>query len=136
RRQLFGWLKYAAVLWDAGMITLLCAVGGGPRTPLVLLYFPLIATAPLRLSLKLVYVATAAAMAGYLFLLGYYAWYLVGFQKYYATPELRIPRSDEAIFLLSLLLCGLLAGQCVRQMRRIASPQVVAVAETRTEIAG
>src|SRR5437773_9660888 len=53
-------LKYVAVAWDEVMITLLCAIAGGPRTPLVLLYFPLVAMAPLRLSLRLVYVTTAA----------------------------------------------------------------------------
>jgi TRAP-type C4-dicarboxylate transport system permease small subunit len=101
----------------------LYAVGGCARTPLVLLYFGLIASAPLRLSLRLVYTATAAAMLGYLFLLGYYAWHLVGFHKYYATPELRIPRSEEAIYLLAMLVCGLFAGQVVRQVRRmIVSP--------------
>jgi hypothetical protein len=113
------WLKYTTTLWDAAMITALCAVAGGPGSPLVLLYFPLIATAPLRPSLRLVYVATLAAMLGYLFLLGHYAWYRVGFEKYYATPELRIPRRQEAIMMLALVVCGLLAGQVVRQMRRL-----------------
>jgi hypothetical protein len=120
-------LKYVAVAWDAVVITLLCAIAGGPRTPLVLLYFPLVATAPLRLSLRLVYVATAAAMLGYLCVLGHYAWYVVGFRKYYATPELRIPRAHEAIMLLSLLVCGLLAGQMVRQARRLATGYPVSV---------
>jgi hypothetical protein len=123
RRFWADWIKYAAVLWDAMMITTLCAVAGGVHTPLLLLYFGLIASAPLRLSLRLVYAATAASMLGYLFLLGYYAWHLVGFHKYYATPELRIPRSEEAIYLLAMLVCGLFAGQVVRKVRRmIVSP--------------
>jgi hypothetical protein len=104
-----------------------CAVAGAPRTPLVLLYFPVIASAPLRLSLPVVYAATAGAIAGYLFSLGYYAWYLVGFDRYYATPELRIPRSEEAIVVLSLLVTGLFAGQAVRQAVRIATGPRVTV---------
>ena len=65
RRFYAPWIKYAAVLWDAMMITSLCAIAGGVRTPLVLLYFGLIASAPLRLSLRLVYAATAASMLGW-----------------------------------------------------------------------
>ena len=119
RRRYEPWVKYLAVAGDALMITGLCVIAGGPKTPLVVLYFALIATAPLRLSLKLVCFATACAMAGYLVVLGYYAWYVVGFERYYATPELRIPRSHEVILLLAMLACGLMAGQMVRQVRRM-----------------
>jgi hypothetical protein len=122
------WLKYATTIWDAVLITALCAVAGGPKSPLVLLFFPLIATAPLRPSLRLVYAATLAAMLGYLFLLGHYVWYRIGFEKYYATPELRIPRRQEAIMLLALLVCGLLAGQVVRQMQRLVARDVMVAA--------
>ena len=119
RRHVPPWLKYLAALLDVFLVTLLCVAAGGPKSPLVLLYFPVIASAPLRLSLKLVYTTTAATMLSYLFLLGYYAWYVVGWEKYYATPELRIPRATEAIMLLTLLTTGLFAGQIVRQMRRV-----------------
>jgi hypothetical protein len=86
----------------------------------VILYFLVIAAAPLRLSLRLVYVATGLAVAGYLFLLGHYVFYQVGYERYYSHPELRIPRTQEAIFLLGLLTSGVLAGQVVRQARRLA----------------
>jgi hypothetical protein len=130
RRRMDPWLKYAATGFDAAMITGLCALAGGPKTPLVLLYFPLIAAAPMRLSLRLVYVATGCAIAGYLILLGHYAWYIVGFRKYYSTPELRIPRSQEAIWILAMLVCGFLAGQVVRQMHRITARYPVAAADS------
>jgi len=130
RRRYDDWIKYFAVLWDALMMTLLCAIAGGPRTPLIALFFALIASAPLRLSIRLVYATTAAAMLGYLFLLGYYVWYVIGFHRYYATPELRIPRSQEAIVLLALLLCGLFAGQVVRQVRRVVLSPVHVAPET------
>src|SRR5439155_24109688 len=104
-------LKSVASLIVLLMVTRLCAIAGGPQTPLVLLYFAVIASAPLRLSLRLVYATTGAAILGYLFLLGYYAWWLIGFHKYYATPELRIPRSTEAITALALLVTGVFAGQ-------------------------
>jgi hypothetical protein len=130
RRHYHDWTKYVAVVWDAAMITLLCVIAGGPKTPLMLLFFALIVSAPLRLSLELVYAATASAMAGYLVVLGYYAWYKIGYQIYYSTPGLRIPRSEEVIWLLSLLVCGLMAGQGVRQVRRLTQRQVMIATDT------
>ncbi len=120
RRQVPRELKYLSTLLDTGMITLLCALNGGPKSPLILLYVLVIAASPLRLSLRHAYVSTACAIGGYLVLLAHYAWYVVGFQKYYATPELRIPRRDEAIIVLTLFVAGLFAAQAVRQARRIA----------------
>jgi hypothetical protein len=97
RRRFAPWMKYVVSIGDGFMITLLCTIAGGPKTPLVLLYFPLVASAPLRLSLKLVYITTACAIVGYLCLLGMYAWYWIGFSKYYSTPELRIPRVPKRL---------------------------------------
>jgi hypothetical protein len=133
RRHYHDWTKYLAVGWDCAMVVALCAIAGGPRTPLVLLLFPIVASATLRLSLKLVYLATACAMAAYLILLAWYAWYFIGFQKYYATPELRIARRDEAIVLLTLLVTGLFAGQTVRQMKRLAQRPNVTIAPATSE---
>lgn len=126
RRYFEPWMKFLAIAVDGLMITLLCILAGGPRTPLVLVYFGLIASSPLRLSIRAVYFATAVATAGYLVLLGHYEWYQIGFRRYYATPELRIPRSEEIITLLAMLVCGLFAGQIVRQIRRIAATQMSA----------
>jgi hypothetical protein len=129
-----AWLKYAATVWDALIITALLILPGdyrtvGPRSPLVALYFLLIAAAPLRLSLHVVYVATFAAMGGYLIALGYYAYVLVGYHKYYSDPAVRISRTQEVILLLALGAAGLLAGQVVRQMRRVAEGYPVSVGE-------
>jgi hypothetical protein len=128
RRQYPPAMKYITTVADVLMVTVLCAIAGGPTTPLVLLYFAVIAAAPLRLSLRLVYVTTAAAIIGYLVLLAYYAWYLIGYTRYYATPELRIPRGHEAIVILCMLISGFLAGQVVRQARRMVEHDLVAVA--------
>jgi hypothetical protein len=126
RRRYAPWIKYFSVLYDAIMISMLCIVAGGPRTPLVLLYFALLASVPLRLSIRLVYTGTAACVLGYLLVLGHYAWYTIGFGKYYASPALRIPRSQEAIVVLSIIVCGLFAGQTVRQFRRATCGYVLA----------
>jgi len=112
-------MKFATALMDVLMITLLCAIAGGPKTPLVLLYFAAIASAPLRLSLPLVYVTTGASILGYLVLLADYAWYQIGFHAYYADKSVQIPRSQELIVILSLFVTGLFAGQVVRQVRRM-----------------
>lgn len=120
RRHVTSVLKYVVVTWDAAAITVLCMLAGGPKSPLLLLYFPLVATAPLRASLRLVCFTTACAILGYLCVLGCYVKYVIGIQRYYSTPELRIPRSHEAIVVMALLLSGFLAGQFVRQAKRIA----------------
>ena len=119
-------LAYFSVLLDVLMVTALLAVAGGPRTPLVMLYFLVVATSPMRLSLRVVYAATGGAMLGYFFLVGYYAYHVIGIDRYYATSTLRIPRSEQAIVALALLVAGLFAGQTVRQARRLVErPDVV-----------
>jgi hypothetical protein len=124
-------LKYVSVIWDLAMVMLLGIIARDPRTPLMLLFFIVIASAPLRLSLKLVWVATLGAMAGYAIVLAYYAWWVIGWDKYYSTPELRIPRSTEFIWVLAMGVAGLLAGQVVRQMRRVCTGYPVAMGQEK-----
>ena len=112
-------LKFLVTAWDLVMVTVLVMLAGGPRSPLVLLYFLVIAAAPLRLALPLVYVAALGSVAAYAFLLGHYAFAVVGYERYYASPELRVPRTQEAIFILALLGCGAFAAQAVRQAQRL-----------------
>jgi hypothetical protein len=128
RRYLPPWLKYATCAFDLLMVTLLGMLRGDPRSPLLLLYFPVIVSAALRLSLGLVYFATAGGVLGYLAVLAYYAWHVVGFDRYYATPALRIPRGDEAVFMLALVVTGVFAGQVVRQARRLTLPYPATIA--------
>jgi hypothetical protein len=116
-------MKYATAVLDVLMITVLCAIAGTPQSPLTLLFFAVIASAPLRLSLELVYVTTSGAILGYLAVLGYYVFHVIGWNRYYSRPEVRIPRSTEVIFVLSLLVSGLFAGQIVRQVRRMIERQ-------------
>jgi hypothetical protein len=137
RRRVPAGLKFFSTAVDLLMLTLIGMIAGGPtKTPLVLLYFVIVACAPLRLSLPLVRFATLGAMACYLLLCAYYAWVLIGWDKYYATPELRIPRATEAIMVLSLGAAGLLAGQVVRQMRRLVVGYPVTVAAASPTEAG
>ena len=124
------WLHYLATLVDAGLITVLLAITQSFRGPLVMLYLLVIAAAPLRLSILLVYVATASAIFGYLVAVGYYAYVVIGFESYYADGNARIPRSEQIVVTLSFVVAGLLAGQVVRQLNRILLNVYSPAAET------
>jgi hypothetical protein len=128
RRYLPGWLKYAACAFDLLMVTLLGMMRADPRSPVVLLYFPIIISAAVRLSLPLVWFATIGSALGYLAVLAHYAWRVIGYDRYYSTPELRIPRGDEAMFILAMIVTGVFAGQVVRQARRLTRPLAATIA--------
>jgi hypothetical protein len=130
RRYVPPGLKYASTLWDILLITALIALPKDkPTSPLLTLYFVVIASSALRLSLRLVYVATLGSIVAYLFLLGFYAFWVVGSEAYYGKEGLRIPRAHEVIFILALGATGICAGQMVRQARRLVEGYPVTVAE-------
>jgi hypothetical protein len=114
------------------LITALLIAGReGPKSPLALLYFAVIAAAALRLSLRLVVFTTLGAMALAAVSVGHYVYVVVGTKDYYdADSVYRISRAHEVIFLLCLGTCGLLAGQMVRQARRLVSGYPVSVVES------
>jgi len=130
KRWVPRWLKYATTIWDLVMVTALVILSRDPRSPLTLLYFLVIASVPPRLNLRLVYVATIGAATGYLIALGYYVYLVVGIGEYYKDRALRIPRSAELIMLLSLATAGFLAGQAIRQMRRLVFGHAVTIEST------
>ena len=135
RRFLPPALKYVATAWDLVLITALVMVSpDGPISPLMLLFFVVIAAAPLRLSLPLVYVTTLGAMAAALIALGQYVVLRLGWEEYMdASKGHRIPHVTEVIFLLALGASGLLAGQSVRQARRLVYGYPVKVQEHQGE---
>lgn len=112
-------VKYLVTFWDTLMIGILIAMMGGPRSVFPMLLVLPIAASVLRLSLPLVYFSTIAAAITYLMNLAYYAWFVIGGEKYYGDTTARIPRSEQIVVLLVLVTAGLLAGQAVRQIRRI-----------------
>jgi hypothetical protein len=119
RRWLPPYLKYGTSLWDLAMCSAVISLGDGPRSGLLVLLPVVVAASAVRISRALVWFTTIGAVLCYLIILGRYAWVQVGFDRYYATPELRIPRTQELIMVITLLVAGLLAGQSVRQVRRI-----------------
>lgn len=105
------YLKYAALGWDALMITALLAFSGGPGSPFIVLLFLLVATAALRLQLRVVWVAAILAILAYAFVCGHSRW---------MRPEWRVTTREHVIVVLGLIGAGVLAGQSVRQARRFA----------------
>jgi len=103
-------LKYAAVAWDVILVTMLLILSGGPKSPLCILYFLVVATAPLRLCLRFVWCSTLSAITSYVFILGH---------AKFVKPDRMVPRPSQIIFVLGLGVAGLLAGQMVRQARRL-----------------
>lgn len=124
RRWLPEWLKYAATAADIVLVTALLVVSGDPRTWLAALYLLVIAAAPLRLSLPLIYGATLCSMLGYGFFLAYARYWLD------LSDAQRLSRPNQVIFVLSLGAAGILAGQMVRQARRLAKGYPVTIEET------
>jgi hypothetical protein len=113
RRHIFpAALKFLSTGGDLVLLTCVLTVADGPRSPLVVAYFLILALATLRLSLSLVRFATAGAMAGYVVLLGHAAWF--------APRDIRVPRYHELIVLLALGLTGITLGQVVRRVRALA----------------
>ncbi len=126
-------LKYIATLWDLSLVTaLLIASPDGPHSSLVLLYFVIVAASPLRLSRTLVLTTTLGALLAALLQLGYYVFVRIGASVYYdpeAGKAFRVDRTAEVLFFLSLGTAGLLAGQSVRQARRLVAGYPVTVIE-------
>ena len=115
-----GWMKYAITLFDLLFIfSMMTLHPEGARGPMALLLFLVVAAAPVRFSLQLVYVATLGAMLTYVLVVG--TGYLkLGSERYYAADNVtRVPRPTQVMMLLSLGGVGLLAGQVVRQTKRL-----------------
>jgi hypothetical protein len=131
RRWVPPGLKYAATFWDIAMIsTLVMTSPAGPRSSLLYLYFVVLASAPLRLSLPLIYATTLGTMAAATLVMGHYVFYRVGRDDYYAAgSSYRIEKSSEIVFLLSIGAAGLFAGQLVRQAQRLVRGYPVLVQE-------
>jgi hypothetical protein len=122
-------LKYLSTTWDIVLITgLMAFTRDRPTSAMTVLFFLVIGSSALRLSLGLVYLATLGSIVAYLFLLGFYAFWVVGYETYYSDDHVRIPRTHEVIFVLALGTAGLLAGQAVRQARRLAEGYPATVA--------
>jgi hypothetical protein len=114
-------LKYIATAWDLVMVTALLMIGQDPHNLLTALYVVVIAAAALRLDLTLIYGSTMAGMLAFLFFHGYIRYWLE-----FAASR-RLSHAQQTLFLLALVVTGLIAGQVVRQARRLAQGHAVTV---------
>jgi hypothetical protein len=110
-RRFFSAFKYLTASSDLVLLTAVLTLADGPRSPMLLGYFLLIALAGLRASARLVAFATAGATAGYCFLL---------LDVWVRRPELAVPLHHPITTVAALILCGIIVGQIVSAMRRSA----------------
>ncbi len=104
-------IKYGTTILDAIFLTGALTIADGPSSTLIVGYFLLIAIAPLRFSPRLVLVATASAMVGYLFVVGHTLAY---------RPALAGQRYQHIMVLAALWLSGVVMSQMVHAVKRAA----------------
>ena len=127
------WLKYFSTCGDLLLLTTILALADGPRSPLLVVYFLIIALASLRFSLRLIWCATAGACIGYVFLLGYARWALI---PDWHIPDRSVPRYHQVIFLSALVLTGVILGQVIRRVHGLAEEYAQRVAKQGTVVSG
>jgi hypothetical protein len=118
-------LKFISTGCDIVLLTGILIVADGPRSPLVVGYFLVITLSTLRFNLPLIRFAAVGSMAGYLFLLGYAKWF--------AVRDVRVPRYHQIIFLLGLALTGIVLGQVIRRVRGLANEYAARIEPTQGE---
>jgi hypothetical protein len=114
-------LKYLTTGADVLLLTGILMVADGPRSPLVIGYFLVIALAALRFQLGLIWFGTLASMAGYLVLLGYAKWFAGREESLLGPRDITVPRYHQLVFLVGLALCGIVLGQVVRRVKAMAA---------------
>lgn len=105
-------MKFITTVADIVLLTLVIGIGDGPKSPLVVGYFLILAVAALRFSLPLIRCATFAVMAAYVALLVDAKWF--------AASDKAVPVHARLIMLLALGLAGVTLGAVVRRVRRMA----------------
>lgn len=129
-------LKYCSTGCDMLLLTTLAAArhakdateGVGPSSPLLLVYFLIIALAALRFSLGLVWFSTLGGMLGYLTLVAVFdrgKWF---------DADHTVPPVTQLVTLLSLALTGLFVGQVVRRVKGIAQEYAQRLAEASRKV--
>lgn len=113
-----SYLKTLSTAGDILVLTLMLLIADGPRSPLVSVYFLIVVLAGLRFSIPLVWFATGGCLASYLIIIANAFWF---------RPQFRVARYHEAIVGLSMLVLGVLIGQILRAVRRMAADYAMRV---------
>jgi hypothetical protein len=107
-----GSLKFISTAADMVALTAILVLADGPKSPLVVGYLLLVVLAALRFSVRLIWFASIGSILSYMFLLGYARWF--------TDRDLRVPRYHQAIFVLALALTGIVLGQVIRRVKKMA----------------
>lgn len=122
------WLPYFSTACDIVLLTSIVCLGGMARSPLIVGYFLVLILATLRLSLPLIWFATAACGLAYLCVQGCAKWpEQLGFTKLLgaSAADLRVPRYQQLIVLVAIVMAGVMLGQVVRRVRQLMIDRVV-----------
>jgi hypothetical protein len=117
------WLPYFSTTCDIALLTSVICLGSVARSPLVVGYFLILVLGTLRLSLPVIWFTTVGCAMAYLCVLGCAKWPdMFGMAVLVAghTADFRVPRYHQVIVLLSIFLAGVMLGQIVRRVRRLA----------------
>jgi hypothetical protein len=118
-------LKYLSTAADLVLLTTILVLADGPKSPLVVVYFLVIILATMRFSLRLTWFASAGSILCYMCLLGYARWF--------TDRDIRVPRYHQAVVLLALALSGIVLGQVIRRVRKMALEYAARVAAAERE---
>lgn len=108
-------LKYVVTGLDLAFATGALLVGAGPQSPLLALYFLILAASVLRFSPRLVSFTIGGCLVSYLVVLGNAHW---------ARPEFQVPRHRQIVFAAAVLLGGVLLVLAVKRARVLATAYV------------
>lgn len=113
-----SWLPGVSTVVDVLFLSGMLCISSGPRSPLVVGYFLIIALAALRFSLPLVRLATAATVVSYVGVLGCAKWPATfGLAT---EVDRTVPRFHQLVVIAGLALTGIVVGQVIRRVRRLA----------------
>jgi hypothetical protein len=106
-------LKYLTTGLDVLLVGLLAWLGQGPTSPMVLVWFLVLAVATLRFQIGLIWFSTIASMVGYMLLVG-------SVDKVWFDSEHTTPLLTQAVTLCALGCTGVVLGQIIRSTRTMA----------------
>ena len=112
------WLPLASTAADLLLLTSVLCISNGPSSPMVVGYFLVMALASLRLDLRSVRLATIGSVVGYICLLGCAKWPAsFGLSE---EGQRSVPRYEQLVMIAALALTGIVLGQVVRRIWRLA----------------
>ena len=115
-------LKFFSTGCDLVLLTCVLALGEGTKSPLVLGFFLIQMLACLRFHLGLIWFSSVGSALGYLFLMGYARWF---------QEAQRVPRYQQLLTLIALAISGVILGQVIRRVRRLAESYAERLNATR-----